>query len=73
MKNILIILLFLLFTSFESHDMVRDFHVKMVGTKEVKKFEVNFPQIVSNRYVYIAYLEKYCKRDMNGYCSILIK
>lgn len=38
--------------------MLRDFHVEVVGEDSVKKFHRVFPFIVSNDYVYLAYLQR---------------
>lgn len=71
MKNFLIILSFFLFTSFHSYNDVREFHTRVIGIEEVKKFETKFPQIVKDRHVYVAYLGKYYKGHENDYCLML--
>lgn len=71
MKNFLIILLFLLCTSFSLHNDARDFHIRVVGIEEVEKFEAKFPQITIDRSVYIAYLGKYYRDNEHEYCLML--
>lgn len=71
MKNFLIILSFLLFTSFNSYNDTREFHTRVVGIEEVEKFETKFPQIVKDRNVYIAYLGRYYRDNENEYSLIL--
>lgn len=71
MKNILIILLFFLFTSFNSYNDARDFHVNVVGEKQVEIFELKFPQIVNNRKTYIAYLQQYYTNNESEFINLL--
>lgn len=71
MKNFLIVLSFLLFTSFNSYNDAREFHIRVVGIEEVEKFETKFPQITVDRSVYIAYLGKYYRDNENEYCLML--
>ncbi len=73
MKQVLLLLLGLLFLSWSSliNDDVREFHVKVAGEHQVEKFEKKFPQITSNKSVYIAYLGKYYNGHEDAYARLL--
>lgn len=71
MKYILITLLVVLFTSFNSYNDVKEFHTEIVGKEQVKKFKQKFPQVVKDRHVYVAYLGKYYRDNENEYCLML--
>lgn len=71
MKYILITFLFILLVSFYKKDDARDFHVKVVGIEEVRKFELRFPKIAYNRPVYVAYLQKYYKGHEDEFINLL--
>lgn len=71
MKNFLILLLFILCTSFNSYNDAKEFHKRVVSSEEVEKFEKKFPQIVNNRPVYIAYLHKFYRGNEDEYCLML--
>lgn len=60
-KRMLLGFLLILCASFNPYDNVKDFHTKAIGAEKVEQFEKRFPQIVSNRAVYIAYLQRYYK------------
>lgn len=61
MKRMLLGLYLILFTSFCPYNDCKDFHIQAVGIEKVRQFELDFPQIVNDRVVYIAYLQKYYK------------
>lgn len=60
MKYLLIFLLFII-TSVYNYPInyPRKFHVNVIGNEEVIKFENKYPEIVKNKKVYIAYLNRY--------------
>ena len=75
MKKVLIIILYILLTSFtyEPFYKVRQFHVKMVGEAQVEKFEKQYPQITRNHEVYVAYLSIFYKGNEDEYINLILK
>lgn len=73
MKRVLLLLLGLLFLSFNPYPFnnPRDFHVKIVGEQAVEKFERKFPMITSDRTVYVVYLGKYFTGHEDAYIRLL--
>ena len=72
LKKIILLLLGVLFLSSTSQpDRVREFHVKMVGEQNVEKFEHKFPQITSDKAVYIAYLSIYYNGHEDEYIRLM--
>lgn len=71
MKKLLILLVFLLTTSFNPCNRIHDFHVDIVGEEQVKVFEKEHPQIVANDKVYIAYLQQYYNLGDNQFINLL--
>jgi hypothetical protein len=73
MKRVLLLLLGLLFLSFnqEPFNDAREFHVKIVGEPAVEKFEREFPNLTSDRTVYISYLGKYYIGHEDAYIRLL--
>lgn len=60
-KRMLLGILLILCASFNPYDNIKDFHTKAVGSEKVEQFRKRFPQIVNNKSVYIAYLQRYYK------------
>ena len=72
MKRMLLGLI-ILFTSFNSltfKQVLRDFHIKVVGVTNVKIFEKKFPQIVKDEKVYLAYLQVFCQDHKKEYLNL---
>lgn len=70
-KYIIIFALVILFSSFNPCNDAREFHVEIVGEERVELFEEKFPQIVCNREVYIAYLQKYYRGNEDAFMNLL--
>lgn len=60
-------------TSFyiKNNDDVIKFHIKVEGKEKVKIFHENHKEIVLNREVYIAYLQKYFKGNEDDFIKLL--
>lgn len=58
-------------SSFYIVNDVEEFHIKMEGKENVEAFKKKRPQIVRDRAVYIAYLQKYYKGNENEFISLL--
>lgn len=71
-KYICIIFTLFIFTSSDKPiNDARDFHVNVVGEKQVEIFELKFPQIVNNRKTYIAYLQQYYTNNESEFINLL--
>lgn len=73
MKYIILLLLMLLFSSFNPCNDAREFHIGVAGEEQVEQFEKKHPQIISDREVYIAYLQKYYKGNEDAFINLLRK
>jgi len=76
MKRMLLGLVIILFTSFDSptvSDMLKNFHIKAAGVQTVIKFEEKFPQITQDEKVYLAYLQIYCEHNRREYFKLFTK
>lgn len=71
MKYIVVLLLMILLSSFNICNDAKEFHIGIVGEEKVEQFEKKFPQIVNDRSVYVAYLQKYYKIDEEGFVNLL--
>ena len=71
MKYLVILITFILMSSFYIVNDVEEFHIKMEGKKNVETFKKKHPQIIKDRAVYIAYLQKYYKGNENEFISLL--
>lgn len=58
-------------SSFYIVNDVEEFHIKMEGKENVEAFKKKHSQIVRDRAVYIAYLQKYYKGNENEFISLL--
>ena len=58
-------------SSFYIVNDVEEFHIRMEGKKNVEIFKKKYPKIVSDRAVYIAYLQKYYNGNENEFISLL--
>lgn len=54
----------------DNSDLIK-FHTKMEGEENVEKFHKKWKNIVSNREVYIAYLQKYYKGNENEFMELI--
>lgn len=73
MKYIILLLLVLLFSSFNLCNDAREFHVGVVGEEQVEQFEKKYPQIINKREVYVAYLQRYYKGNEDAFIILLRK
>ena len=55
----------------QPYNSAREFHIKVVGRLEVEKFERQYPQVVNDRPVYMAYLQKYYKGNEDEFILLL--
>lgn len=71
MKYLVILITSILMSSFYIVNDVEEFHIKMEGKENVETFKKKYPQIIKDRAVYIAYLQKYYKGNENEFISLL--
>lgn len=71
MKYIIILITFILMSSFYTVNDTEEFHIKIEGKENVERFKEKHKNIVKDRAVYIAYLQKYYRGNENEFISLL--